>query len=64
MKVTLKAARTNAGLKQSEAAKAIGIHTNTYARWEKNPGRIPAEDQAKIEKVFKTKVENIDWTKA
>ena len=34
MKMTLKAARVNAGLTQEEAAKSIGVTKNTIYRWE------------------------------
>lgn len=36
IKVSLKAARINAGLKQDEAAARIGIGLNTLARYEKS----------------------------
>ena len=34
MKVTIKAARVNAGLKQTEAAEQIGVNPVTLASWE------------------------------
>jgi len=33
-KITLKAARVNAGLSQKEAAKQIGVATSTLRNWE------------------------------
>lgn len=33
MKVTIKAARVNAGLKQTEAAEQIGVNPVTLAHW-------------------------------
>lgn len=35
MQITIKAARVNAGLKQSEAAAKIGVNTATIINWEK-----------------------------
>lgn len=34
MKITLRAARVNAGVGQLEAAKAIGVNVATISRWE------------------------------
>ena len=34
LKITLKAARTNAGLSQKEAAKVIGVSNKTLHNWE------------------------------
>lgn len=33
-KITLRAARVNAGLKQKEAAKALGVSNKTLSNWE------------------------------
>lgn len=35
MKITFKAARTNAGLTQEQAAEKIGVSTTTIFNWEK-----------------------------
>ena len=35
LKISLKAARTNAGFSQKEAAKRLQISNNTLCRWEK-----------------------------
>lgn len=45
MAITLKAARVNAGLKQMEAARALGIGKNTLASYE-NYRTIPNIEQA------------------
>lgn len=47
-KITLKAARVNAGLSQEEAAKKIGIATSTLRNWEAGK-TFP--NQPKIEKM-------------
>lgn len=59
LKITLKAARVNAGLTQEEAAKAIGISARTYLSWEKDPSQISAKFQAIIEDVFHISVNSI-----
>ena len=35
MKISLKAARTNAGLTQKEAADSLGVSNKTVGKWEK-----------------------------
>lgn len=59
MKVTLKAARVNAGLTQNEAAKRIGVSKETLANWERGksfPGtlKIPM-----IEKAYNARYDDI-----
>ena len=52
MKLTLKAARVNAGLSQSEAAKRLGISRFTVLNWEKG-FRVPKEaDIKKMSEVY------------
>ena len=63
MKVTLKAARTNAGMTQQQVAERLNIHTNTFIRWEKEPGKIDGYRQAQIVDLLSTEIENIEWTK-
>lgn len=43
-KMTLKAARVNAGLKQKEAATALGVSNKTLSNWE-NGLAIPKADK-------------------
>jgi len=43
MKITLKAARVNAGLKQSDVEKRLGFSRSTLTRWETGK-RIPRAD--------------------
>ena len=47
-KITLKAARVNAGYKQKDAAKLLGIGNGRLVRWEQNPEQIPGEWIAKL----------------
>lgn len=37
----LRAWRKRLGLKQREAAEALGVHRNTYMHWEQGSPRIP-----------------------
>lgn len=61
MKITLKAARVNAGLTQTEAAKAIGIGVVTLIKWEKTPDRMPIYMQKHIADTYKMPIENINF---
>ena len=42
-KITLKAARVNAGYTLKEAAKLLGICEGTLIRWEKNPSIVQSK---------------------
>lgn len=39
--MTMKQARIGAELTQDQIAKKMGVHINTYRRWEEEPLRIP-----------------------
>lgn len=41
MKLSMKAARVNAGLTQVDVAHALGINRETLRRYENDPGRMP-----------------------
>lgn len=41
IKISLKAARINAGMTQAEAAKAIKVSTNTVCAWENGRTNVP-----------------------
>lgn len=58
-KITLKAARVNAGLTVKDAAKSIGIAASTLISWEKHPEKINALYQSKISEVYKISTDNI-----
>lgn len=51
-KITLKAARVNAGLTQKEAAKRIGISYQTLSEYEKDASRIKLATLKKICSVY------------
>ncbi|QQZ07318.1 helix-turn-helix transcriptional regulator [Heyndrickxia oleronia] len=62
MKITLRAARVNAGLKLTEAAKLFGINKDTLSKYEKDSSNVPRSFFINIEKFYKIPVENIFWT--
>ena len=59
LKISIKAARVNAGSTLVEAAKRLGISPSTLVSWEKNPEKISAANQAKIGMVYKISTDNI-----
>lgn len=59
LKITLKAARVNAGLTQSEAAKLLGIGKDTLLKWEKEPWKTNGQYQKKISETYKMPIDNI-----
>lgn len=61
MEITIKAARTNAGLTQAETAKELNISKNTYASYE-NYKTFPDMNMAKrIASLFGISVNSIKW---
>lgn len=52
IKLTLEAARVNAGYKQSEAAKKLGITQSTLSNWENNSTKLSYIDAVKIGEVY------------
>lgn len=58
-KITLRAARVNAGLTQTEAADSIGVSVATIQNWESGAS-IPAWDKViEIEKAYKWPADSI-----
>lgn len=53
LKITLEAARVNAGLTQKQAAKSLGIHFQTLAKYEKDSTNISFSLLSKIEDLYK-----------
>lgn len=47
-KITLEAARVNAGLNRREAAKAMDVCPETLSKWEKGKAGIKAADFVKL----------------
>ena len=48
MKITLKAARVNAGYSLSQAAEMMEVDPSTICRWERNGSKIPAVSCLKL----------------
>ena len=58
-KLTLAAARINAGLTQAQAAKATGVSTLTLRNWEKGKASIPAKALFKLADMYNWPVDHI-----
>lgn len=61
MKFTLKALRMNKKYNQEEAAKLIGVSTETLANYEKGTTYPDVPIIKKIEEVYETKYDNINF---
>lgn len=59
MKITLRAARVNAGLTIIEAAKLLGIGKDTLVKWERDPGKVTVYKQASISQIYNIPIDNI-----
>lgn len=51
-KISLKAARVNAGLTLKEAAERIGVTVATLHKWEQDSSSVRVSDVQKIEKIY------------
>lgn len=58
-KLTLRQQRLVREISQAEMAKRIGIHLNTYVKWEKKPKKISVEYAKKIANVLELDVNDI-----
>lgn len=58
-KITLKAARVNAGLTQQEAAEKLGISYQTLSRYEGESGNVRQEMLKKMSELYKIPIEFI-----
>ena len=61
LKISLKAARINAGLTQKEAAKALGISNKTLHSWEKGDTSPSAEHIDAICDLYKLSYNDINF---
>ena len=63
MRITLEAARVNAGLTQAEAAKKIGVSKETLSNWERGK-TFPSSDKIFIIcEVYKCHYDQIRWSR-
>lgn len=58
-KITLKAARVNAGLTIKNAAPLLGVGKDTLIRWEKEQWKINARYQNRISQVYEMPIDQI-----
>lgn len=58
-KITLKAARVNAGLTQQEAAEKLGISYQTLSRYEGESGNVRQEMLKKMSELYEIPIEFI-----
>lgn len=57
MKITLRAARVNAGLTQSESARRLGINRMSLLKYEKHPPTCPTRILTKMSELYATPIE-------
>ena len=58
-KITLRAARVNAGLTQVEAAKAMGKTKQTIVNWESGASSIKYTDLVRLSELYKIPIGNL-----
>ena len=63
LKISLAAARVNAGLTQREFAKACGVSETTVISWEAGKTFPSIGKLSKLEKVLGISVANIRWSR-
>lgn len=56
-KISLKAARINAGMGQSTVAAALGVQRDTISRWENGKTRPKADQLIKLSELYQIPVE-------
>lgn len=61
-KITLEAARVNAGMSQADAAKAIGVSRATISNWEKGKTSPTGKKQSVISEAYNIPIDYIDFT--
>ena len=59
MKITLKAARVNAGYSISQAAEMIEVDPSTVCRWERNGSKIPAVSCLKLGEAYGVDIKDL-----
>ena len=58
-KITVKAARVNAGLTKEELANKMGVHRSTISSWETNPSTMQIKDAELLCKILNIPISNI-----
>lgn len=63
MKITLRAARINAGIKQSEVSKELKVSERTVGKWEIGDISPRITNVLKLLKLYDVPIENIEFEK-
>lgn len=63
MKITMKAARCNAGMKAKEVARILGVSQATICSWENGNTKITAENFEKICSIYGISVADVEIPK-
>ncbi|MFD1887502.1 helix-turn-helix transcriptional regulator [Paenibacillus wenxiniae] len=58
MRITVKAARVNAGMSQEEVAKHLGLSKNGYTRKENGQSKFYIDEIVSLSDLFNVKLEN------
>ena len=58
-KITVKAARINAGLTQESVAKSLGIHPQTYMKFEQHPEKMTVKMANEFAEIVNRSIETI-----
>lgn len=58
-KITLKAARVNAGLTQEEVSKVMNVSLPTIIKWESESGELRMKQALKLCKLYKKNIDDI-----
>lgn len=61
MKISLRAARVDAGMTQQEVARQIEVSTPTYRMMEREPQRIRIERAHELAALFGREMSDIEW---
>lgn len=64
MKLTLRQWRGAKELTQKEMSEKLGVHINTYQKWEEKPENVKIKDAKSISEVFGVPIDDIDFTAA
>ena len=59
LRITLAAARVNAGLTQEEACKVLHVTKNTLVNWEKYASQPKVEQAEKLSQLYKIPYQNL-----
>jgi DNA-binding XRE family transcriptional regulator len=63
LKLTVKMARVFAGLTQRDVAEILGVHVQTYMKWEKNPEEMSIGTAKQFSRIVGIGVEEIFFDK-